>query len=144
MQTVFVSEFRPDPARSGPWLAALWQGPAPTGVVLRGWYYLDTQPRSMLIVWEAADADARSAFEARFALGGELTTRSSLDATPGLAAALARDLDAFGAFMVGQGTPADEVERAVDLRRRGRDAPTLDAALAAGQAWADEQAAGRP
>jgi hypothetical protein len=141
MRQLLVSEFRPDPSRTGPWLATLWQGPSPRGITLHGWYYLDTQPRTMLVVWEAEDDGARAAIEAAFAEGGELTTTTAQDATPGLAAAFARDLDAFGAFMRARGQSEEEVAAGLDLRRRGKESATLEEARAAGAAWAAEQAA---
>lgn len=140
MQEILVSELTPDPTRMSPWLAALWQGPPTPGITLLGWYYLGTEPRSMLVVWQAADADARAGFEEVFSLGGSLVTRTARDATPGLAAALARDLDGFAAWMRSEGNPEEAIARGIDLRRRGLEAPTREAALAAGEAHARESA----
>ena len=56
-----------------------------------------------------------------------------------MAACMARDLEAFGAFISSAGG-TDEVARQLDLRRRGLDAASHEEAAAAGREWAAEQA----
>jgi hypothetical protein len=56
---------------------------------------------------------------------------------------LDRDLEAFGRVMEAQGASADAIDAALDVRRRGLEAPTQPAAAAAGRAWSEEQAAAR-
>jgi hypothetical protein len=135
-----VSHFTPDASRHGEWIACLWQGPLPASLQLHRWIYLDTEPRSMTLVWEGDD-DARAYMERAFGGFGVLGTETATDATPGLAACFDRDLDAFGRWLDARGTAADEAARQLDLRRRGKEAATWDDAIAAGRAWASEQQA---
>ncbi len=131
------SHFQPDQARLGDWLACLWQGPAPADLVIRGWYYLQGEPRGMIMIWEGGEA--AEAYVARaFGGFGQITTQIVEDATPGLAHAIARDLDAFGDWMQGRGAAPEMIARQIDLRRRGKAAVTQEAALAEGKAWQAE------
>jgi hypothetical protein len=134
-----LSRFIPDQARFAEFLACLWQGDVPETLVLSKWLYLTGEPRGMLILWEGDD-DARAYVERAFGGFGTLETELVTDATPGLAAALARDLEGFGRVMEAQGASAEAVEHALDVRRRGMEAPTQAAAAAAGRAWSEEQA----
>jgi hypothetical protein len=56
------------------------------------------------------------------------------DATPGLAAAFARDLDAFGAWMRGGGADEQTIAAALDVRRLGLESATQEAAAEAARA----------
>jgi hypothetical protein len=124
------------------WLACLWQGPVPDGLRLERWLYLQDRPgavlRGMLVVWEGDD-EATAYMERAFGGFGEFTTEVVVDNTAGLAAAFARDLDAFGAVMERQGMSSGQVGAAVDLRRRGLEAATQEAAAVAGREWQAEQ-----
>jgi hypothetical protein len=133
-----VSRFTPDASRFGEFLACLWQGDVPASLVLSKWLYLSGEPRGMLIVWEGDDV-ARDYVERAFGGFGALETEQVTDATPGLAAALARDLEGFGRVMQEQGATRDAIEAGLDLRRRGLHASSQEAAAAAGRAWMDEQ-----
>ena len=134
-----VSRFVPDAPRMSEWLACLWQGDVPAGLKLERWLYLQTEPRGMLVMWEGDD-EATAYMERAFGSFGEFTTEVVVDNTAGLAAALARDLDEFGATMDRQGLSPDAIASALDLRRRGKEASSQEAAAAAGRAWQSEQA----
>ncbi|MFI5052762.1 MAG: hypothetical protein ACHQDE_00245 [Acidimicrobiia bacterium] len=133
-----VSRFTPDPSRFGEFLACLWQGEVPASLVLSKWLYLPGEPRAMLILWEG-DAVARDYVERAFGGFGTLETDQVTDVTPGLAAALARDLDGFGRVMQAQGATPEAIDTALDVRRRGMNASTQADAAAAGRAWMAEQ-----
>jgi hypothetical protein len=137
---LYQSRFLPDPARGGEFLASLWQGPVPATLTLHKWLYVDGSPRAVLLLWEG-DAAAAAYVERAFGGFGALTTEVLTDATEGLALAFARDLDGFGAWLADRGTPADDIPVQLDVRRRGREAASQDAAAAAGRAWTAEQAA---
>jgi hypothetical protein len=91
----------------------------------------------MVMIWEGGpDAEA---FVARaFGGFGQIETHAVTDATPGMALAIARDLDGFERWMSERGAAPAEIARQIDLRRRGKQAPDLAAAAAAGRAWAAE------
>jgi len=129
------STFRPDPARIGEWLACLWQGPAPADLVIRQWLYLPGEPRGMIMMWEGGQ-EAEAFVERAFGGFGEIETHAVTDATPGMAHAIARDLEAFDAWMTERGAPRAEIDRQLDLRRRGKLAASQEAAAAEGKAWA--------
>ena len=128
------SVFAPDRARTGEWIASLWQGSAPEALVIRHWLYLPGEPLRMVMVWDG-DAESEAFVERVFGGFGRIETHIVTDATAGMAHAVARDLEAFGDWMTKRGAAAEEVARQVDLRRRGRDAPDQAAAEAEGRAW---------
>lgn len=132
---LLVSHFTPDPDRMGQFLAVLWQGPPPTGIALRSWLYLDTDPRTMLLVWEADTEEVWADMEGIFGEGGTLRTVTASDATGGLDAAWQRDLPGFGDFLRSRDTPEDQIEPQLALRRLGLDAATRDEARRAAQEW---------
>ena len=134
-----MSRFEPDSTRSAEFLACLWQGDIPASFVLRGWLYLEDTPGVVLLIWEGDDS-SRAYVERTFGGFGRLTTEAVRDATPAMAACLARDLDAFGAFLAAHGSGPEEVARQLDLRWRGLSAASQDEAATAGRAWAEEQA----
>ena len=138
MAPLHVSRFAPDRSRFVEFLACLWQGDVPPSLQLVKWLYLPGEPRAMLLLWEGDDA-ARAYVERAFGGFGALDTDVVTDATPGLAAAFARDLDAFGRTMEARGASSQEIAAALDVRRRGMQASTQDEAAAAGRAWAQEQ-----
>jgi hypothetical protein len=114
----------------------LWQGPVPPELHLLNWLYLKADRPTMAVLWEG-DADAVAYMERAFGGFGAFTTAAvTEDATPGLAAAFARDLEGFGDWMRARGASDVEIERALDVRRRGRDSPDQAAAAEAGRAWA--------
>jgi hypothetical protein len=134
---LYVSRFEPDEARFAEFLACLWQGEVPSGLQLHKWLYLAGTPRRMLLVWEASDAEAEAFVDRAFGGFGTLDTEVATDdATEGLSAAFARDLDRFGRWMAARGADADQTAHALDVRRRGLEAPDQESAAAAGRAWA--------
>lgn len=135
---MYATRFTPDQSRSAEFLACLWQGPVPESLELSKWLYLPGEPRRMLILWEGDD-DARAYIERAFGAFGTLDTETVTDATPGLAAAFARDLDAFGRHLETTGSSPDAIATALDVRRRGMEASSQEDAAAAGRAWAAEQ-----
>jgi len=137
---MYASRFRPDPASTAEFLAGLWQGPAPSDLVLHRWLYFEGEPRQMLLIWEGGET-ARAWVEECFGRFGVLTTETVTDSTPGLAACLDRDLEGFGQWLRERSTPEEEIARQLDVRRRGLGAGSMDEARARGRAWAAEQAA---
>jgi hypothetical protein len=135
---MYATRFTPDQSRSAEFLACLWQGPVPESLDLSKWLYLPGEPRQMLILWEGDD-DARVYIERAFGDFGTLDTETVTDATPGLAAAFGRDLDAFGRHLETTGSSPDAIATALDVRRRGLEASSQEDAAAAGRAWAAEQ-----
>ena len=139
-----VSRFVPDPPHMSEFLACLWQGDVPGSLKLERWLYLQTEPptelRGMLVMWEGDD-EAAAYMERAFGGFGEFTTEVVVDNTPGLAAALVRDLDEFARTMERQGVAAEQIASQLDLRRRGKEASSQEEAAAAGRAWQAEQAA---
>jgi hypothetical protein len=134
-----MTRFEPDPSRSPEFLACLWQGELPAGFVLRGWLYLEDTPGAVLLIWEGDDSSL-AYVNRTFGGFGRIATETVRDATPAMAAALARDLDGFGTFLAEHGSGPEEVARQVDLRRRGLNAASQEEAATAGRAWAEEQA----
>jgi hypothetical protein len=128
-----VTRFVPDSTRTAEFLACLWQGPVPATLRLDKWLYLSGEPRTMLLLWEGDD-EAGAYIERAFGSFGDLETQTVTDATPGLAAAFARDLDAFGAWMRGGGADEQAVAAALEVRRLGLESATQEAAAAAARA----------
>jgi hypothetical protein len=134
MTTAFhVSRFVPDTTRSAEFLACLWQGPVPASLRLDRWLYLAGEPRAMLLLWEGDD-EAGAYIDRAFGSFGDLETEIVTDATPGLAAAFARDLDAFGAWMRSGGADERTIAAALDVRRLGLESATPEAAADAARA----------
>lgn len=131
---LLASKFSPDPSTSSQFIAGLWQGPRP-GITVERWIYLDTEPRSMLLIWDAATADDRTWLEERLAPFGQLETWGGDEATPGMATAIDRDIDGFRDFMLRRGATQESVAPQLELRRLGMAAATLQEAVAAGKAW---------
>jgi hypothetical protein len=135
---VRLSQLQPDPHRTGEFLATLWQGQVPKSLILHKWLYLDSSPRTILLLWEGDD-DARAYVERVFGGSGALTTQVVTDATEGLALCFNRDLEGFGRWLEERGATEAEIERQLKVRRQGRDAPTPELAISAGRAWMAER-----
>ena len=129
-----VSRFTPDPSRQAEFLACLWQGDIPSTLRLSKWLYLSGEPRRMMLLWEGDD-QAAAYIERAFGEFGVLETESVTDATPGLEAAFARNLDAFGAWMSERGATSDAMTEALEIRRLGKEASTPAEAAERGRAW---------
>jgi hypothetical protein len=135
---LFMSRFRPDAEKVPEFLACLWQGDVPATLDLQRWLYVDSEPREMVLVW-AGDDHAQRYVERVFGSFGSLHTERLSDATQGLAACFARDLEGFGRWLAGRGRGPDEIEAELDVRRRGLEAPSPEDAIAAARAWAAER-----
>jgi hypothetical protein len=131
---VRLTQFQPDTDRTGEFLAVLWQGQVPKSLILHKWLYLDSSPRTILLLWEGDD-DASAYVERVFGGFGILTTQAVTDATPGLALCFDRDLNGFGRWLAERGATEAEIERQLEVRRKGREAPTPELAISAGRAW---------
>jgi hypothetical protein len=131
---LYLSRFQPDPSRGAEFLACLWQGPVPADLILHRWLYVGEGPREMVLFWEGGD-EAKAYVDQAFGDFGTLSTEPVTDATPGLQACLNRDLDAFGHWLSERGTPAPQVDRQLDVRRRGLHSKSREEAAAAGRAW---------
>ncbi len=129
-----VSRFAPDPDRFAEFIACLWQGSLPEDLALERWIYLDTEPRQMMLIWEGGE-DATRFVEERFGSFGLLTTEEATEATGGLTACFARDLEGFGQWLRGRGTPESTVEPQLALRAAGLRATSLEEAADAARSW---------
>lgn len=133
---LFVSIFRSDRARDPELWATIWQGTAPETLRILHVYNLMTDTR--VFIWEGESvADAR--YMDRLNLVGSLETSIALDQTAGWQAAFAGDLDAIRRFFEERRMPPDQMERALDLRRRAHEAPNLEAARRVALEWQQEQ-----
>ena len=132
---LYLSRFTPESERVTDWIAALWQGPVPQSLTIRHYLYLESDGLVISLLWEGDD-DAVAFMRRTFETFGEFTVESAIDNTTGLQLAMARDLETFGNRMLARGEDPAEVERALDLRRRGTLAATQDDAVAAARAWA--------
>jgi hypothetical protein len=134
-----LTHFTPDPDRFAEFIACLWQGPVPDDLRLHKWLYLPGEPRAMMVLWEGG-SEAHGYMERAFGSFGQIRSEAVTDATPGLAAAFDRDLNAFGEYLRRSGQmPEAAIAGQLDLRRRGLEAVDQEAAAAAGQQWQAEQ-----
>jgi hypothetical protein len=137
---LYVTILRSDRARDPELWATIWQGKAPPTLKLRAVYNLLTDTR--VFVWEGETiADAR--FIDRLNQVGETTTSPALDQTTGWQHAFAGDVEAMRSWFEQRGLPAAQIDAAIDLRRRGHEAPNLEAARRAAIEWQEEQAGQR-
>jgi hypothetical protein len=135
-----IDRFRPDPDRTPEFLASLWQGSVPDDFRLHRWLYVDGEPREMLLLWEGEEP-AREWVRMAFGSFGSLEGETVTDSTPGLAACVDRDLEAFGEWLRSRGSGEEEIARQLEVRRRGLEAESHEEALEGGRAWAQEQLA---
>jgi hypothetical protein len=139
---LFVSIFTSDRERDPELWAVIWNAKAPPTLKLHAAYNLGDDRR--LFIWEGESA-ADVTYMDRFNQVGRLETAPAFDRTGGWRAAFAQDLDAFRAEVSsGPGAasrpPNQRTERAIELRRRGMEARTIEAAKRAARAWQAEQA----
>ena len=135
---LYVSILTSDRERDPELWATIWQGTPPSTLTLHGAYNLAGNQR--VFVWEGESA-ADLQFVDRFNQVGVLETFPAFDRTEGWRTAFAGDLDGFRALQERRGAPPQAVKRAVDLRRRGLEAPNPHAARRAALEWVDEQEA---
>ncbi|MBW8825242.1 MAG: hypothetical protein JF603_02660 [Acidobacteria bacterium] len=139
---LLTSLFTPSsPVRPGALAASLWQGEAPPGLSIQRWHYLGEPREKMLLIWTVADESERAWLEARMSPYGDLQTWVTADSTPGMAAAMARDFDAFGQFLRALDYSEEEIAAAFDVRQRGAAASSIEEAAAAAAEWAAAQSA---
>jgi hypothetical protein len=134
---LYVTILRSDRARDPELWATIWQGKAPATLKLLAVYNLLTDTR--VFVWEGETiADAR--FMDRLNQVGETTTSIALDQTTGWKHAFTGDVEAMRGWFEARGMRPEQIDSAIDLRRRGHDAPNLEAARRAALDWQEEQA----
>lgn len=134
---LFVSILTSERERDAELWAVIWQGGCPPGLKLLQAYNLAGNKR--LFIWEGQSA-AELQFMDRFNHVGTLETFPAFDRTAGWQAAFAGDLAAFRAGLERNNAPPERIEAALDLRSRGHNAPTLQAAMREGREWAARQA----
>ena len=134
---LYVSRFVSDRDRDPELWVTIWQAEAPPTLNLIGAYNLSGDER--LFVWEG-ETTADLQFMDRFNQVGRLETSPAFDRTTGWQKAFAGDINGFEANMRSRGLRTDnEIEAAVDLRRRGLTAPTPEAARRRAREWVAER-----
>ena len=135
---LFVSILTSDRSRDPELWATIWQGGAPPSIRIVGAYNLANDKR--VFIWEGESA-ADLQFMDRFNQVGVLETYPAFDRTVGWQQAFAKDLDTFSKRLLEQAGPnREQTERAIELRKRGRNAPNPYAARAEARRWQEEQA----
>jgi len=135
---LYVSILTSDRARDPELWATIWQGGSPPSIKVIGAYNLANDKR--VFIWEG-ESVADLQFMDRFNYVGVLETYPAFDRTEGWTQCFAKDLETFGDRMLERaGRSRERAERAIDLRRRGRNAATLEAARAAARQWQEEEA----
>ena len=132
---LYVSIFTSDRERDPELWAVIWNAKAPPTLKLHGAYNLADSRR--VFIWEG-ETVADLQYMDRFNHIGRLETSPAFDRTTGWRCAFTQDLDAFRATLQQRGASPAAVERAIDLRRRGVEAPSVEAAKRAALAWKDE------
>jgi len=135
---LFVSILTSDRSRDPELWCTMWQGGAPPSINVIGAYNLASDKR--VFIWEG-ESVADLQYMDRFNYIGVLETYPAFDRTEGWRDCFAKDLDIFAARILERaGSNRERAERAVDLRRRGRNAATMEAAQAEALRWQEEQA----
>lgn len=139
---LYVSIFTSDRERDPELWAVVWNAKAPPTLTLHAAYNLGDNRR--LFVWEGESA-ADLRYMDRFNEIGVLETTPAFDRTAGWRCAFAQDLDGFRELVTAPSGAASRGEnqrggRAIELRRRGMEAPTVEAAKRAAREWQREQA----
>ena len=135
---LFVSILTSDRSRDPELWATIWQGESPPNVKIIGAYNLANNKR--VFIWEGESA-ADLQFMDRFNHIGLLETYPAFDRTAGWQLAFAKDLDTFEQQLLERaGRYREQVERGIELRRRGMNAPNRYAACAEARRWQEEQA----
>ena len=138
---LYVSIFTSVRERDPELWAAIWNGKAPPTLTLHGAYNLGDNRR--VFIWEG-ETVADLQYMDRFNHVGRLETTPAFDRTAGWRCAFAQDLDGFVSLVArraeAEGRGGDQLgERAIELRRRGIEAPNIHAAKRAARAWQAEQ-----
>jgi hypothetical protein len=138
---LYVSLFTSDRERDPELWAVIWNAKAPPTLKLHAAYNLADNRR--VFIWEGETA-ADLRYMDRFNYVGRLETTPAFDRTSGWQCAFAQDLEGFRAIVGSpQGAAArpesQRSERAIDLRRRGIEASSIEAAKRAARDWQVEQ-----
>ena len=138
---LFVSLFTSDRERDPELWAVIWNAKAPPTLKLHGAYNLSDNRR--VFIWEGEGA-ADLAYMDRFNQVGRLETSPAFDRTAGWRCAFAQDLDGFRALgSRGEGAasrgPHQRGEQAIELRRCGIEALSVEGAKRAARGWQAEQ-----
>ena len=131
---LFVSVFTSDRARDPELWATIWQGEPPPSINLIGAYNLGSDKR--VFIWEGQSTEDLQ-FIDRFNEVGVMDTSPAFDRTFGWQMAFAKDIEGFKSNPQRRNRPPSE--KALDLRRRGLNAPTREAARAEAIRWGEEQ-----
>jgi hypothetical protein len=138
---LFVSILTSERERDPELWAVIWNAKAPPTLKLHGAYNLGDNRR--LFVWEG-ESVADLQYMDRFNSVGRLETTPAFDRTSGWRCAFSQDLDGFRSLVTTRegaaGRPANQrSERAIELRRRGIEARTIEAAKRTAREWQAEQ-----
>ncbi len=138
---LYVSLFTSDRERDPELWAVIWNAKAPPTLKLHGAYNLGDNRR--IFIWEGETA-ADLRYMDRFNTVGRLETTPAFDRTGGWRCAFQQDLDGFRALVSSPsgaaGRPENQrSERAIELRRRGIEARSIEAAKRAAREWQAEQ-----
>ena len=138
---LYVSLFTSDRERDPELWAVIWNAKAPSTLKLHGAYNLGDNRR--IFIWEGETA-ADLRYMDRFNTVGRLETTPAFDRTDGWRCAFQQDLDRFRALVSSpagaSGRPENQrSERAIELRRRGIEARSIEAAKRAAREWQAEQ-----
>ena len=134
---LYVSILTSDRSRDPELWCTTWQGEVPPSITIKGAYNLANNKR--VFIWEG-ESVADLQFMDRFNEVGILETYPAFDRTTGWQLNFARDLDTFKQLVEGTGRNREQVERVMDLRRRGMNAPNRYAARAEARRWQEEEA----
>lgn len=134
---LYVSRFVSDRARDPELWATIWQAEVPPTLKLIGAYNLGGDER--IFIWEG-ETTADLQFMDSFNQIGRMETTPAFDRTTGWQMAFSGDIEGFEANMRSRGLLTDdEIEAALDLRRRGLTAPTPQSARRRAREWAAER-----
>jgi hypothetical protein len=137
---LYVSMFTSERERDPELWAVIWNAKAPATLTLHGAYNLSDNRR--MFVWEGETVEDLQYMD-RFNAIGRLETTPAFDRTAGWRCAFAQDLESFRALVTsreGAGARPENQrsERAIDLRRRGVEARSIEAAKRAAREWQAE------
>ncbi len=134
---LYVSRFVSDRDRDPELWATIWQAKAPPTLKLIGAYNLGGDER--VFIWEG-ETPADLQFMDSFNDVGRLDTSPAFDRSVGWQNAFAGNIEAFEVNMRSRALRSDEeIDAALDLRRRGLTAPTPQVARRRAREWAAER-----
>ncbi len=136
---LYVSILTSDRSRDPELWCTIWQGGGPPSITIKGAYNLGNNKR--VFIWEG-ESVADLQFMDRFNQVGLLETYPAFDRTRGWRQAFAKDFETFKNETLQRASERnrEQVEQAMELRRRGLTAPNAIAARAEARRWQEEQA----